>query len=74
MPFSRGFCEESIALGNTKEFWAAADAVHGFFNNQPRHDAVLRKTDEFLTRLGYLKGEPQVASAASATLKQELPK
>jgi len=48
--------------------------VHGFFNNQPRHDAVLRKTDEFLTRLGYLKGEPQVASAASATLKQELPK
>jgi acetyl esterase/lipase len=74
MPFSRGFCEKSLALGNNNEFWTAAGVAHGFFNNQPWHDAVLRKTDEFLTRLGYLKGEPMMAAPADAVLKQELPK
>ena len=43
----------------------------GFFNRQPWHDATLRKADEFLTALGYLKGEPQIKAPAEAVLKRE---
>lgn len=74
MPFSRGFCEKSIALGNTNEFWTAADMAHGFFNRQPWHDAVVLKTDEFLAKLGYLKEQAQITPVASAVLRHELPK
>jgi len=69
---SRAFCEKSIALGNRCELWSAEGMPHGFFNLQPWHDATLRKADEFLTALGYLKGEPQIKAPADAVLKREL--
>ncbi|MBI4623572.1 MAG: alpha/beta hydrolase [Verrucomicrobia bacterium] len=68
---SRAFCEKSIALGNRCELWTAEGMPHGFFNRQPWHDATLRKADEFLTALGYLKGEPQIKAPAEAVLKRE---
>jgi len=71
---SREFCEKSIALGNRCELWTAEGMPHGFFNRQPWHDATLRKADEFLTALGYLKGEPQIKAPVDAVLKRELPK
>jgi acetyl esterase len=71
---SREFCEKSIALGNHSELWIADGQGHGFFNRQPWHDATLRKTDEFLTALGYLKGEPAIKVPAGATLKKALPR
>jgi acetyl esterase len=71
---SRQFCETSLALGNRCELWTAKGKPHGFFNWQPWHDATLRKTDEFLTGLGYLKGEPQIKAPTEAVLKRELPK
>ncbi len=70
---SREFSEKSLALGNRCEFWTAADMPHGFFNRQPWNDATLRKADEFLTALGFLKGEPRTAAPANAVLKRELP-
>ena len=71
---SREFCEKSLALGDQCELWVAEGMSHGFFNGQPWHDATLRKADEFLTALGYLKGGPQIKAPANAVLKHELPK
>jgi acetyl esterase len=70
---SRAFCEKSLALGNRCELWTAEGQPHGFFNRQPWHDATLRKADEYLTALGYLKGEPNFKAPPGAVLKRELP-
>jgi acetyl esterase len=74
LPASRTFCEQSLAAGNPCQLWTAAGMGHGFFNSQPWHDATLRKADEFLTGLGFLKGEPAIVLPANAELKRELPK
>jgi acetyl esterase/lipase len=74
LDLSRGYCEKSIALGDRCEVWSAAGMSHGFFNREPWQDAVLRKTDEFLTALGYLNGQPQIVPDDNAVLKRELPK
>lgn len=67
---SRGFHDQSVAMGNRSEFWTAADMPHGFFNRQPWHDATLRQTDAFLRALGYLAGEPAIASPPDAVLRR----
>jgi acetyl esterase len=71
---SHEFCEKALTLGNRCEFWTAAGMPHSFFNRPPWHDSTLRKADEFLTVLGYLKGEPQLPPAAHGILKRELPR
>jgi acetyl esterase/lipase len=74
MKGSQEFCEKSLSLGNQCELWTAADMPHGFFNRPPWQAVTLRKADEFLTTLGYLKGQPRITVPENAVLKRELPK
>jgi acetyl esterase len=57
-------------LGVKCELHTAADQPHGFFNRPPWLQATTRKADEFLTGLGYLKGEPTVKAPDKAALEQ----
>jgi acetyl esterase len=63
-------CKE---LGVTAELYTAADQPHSFFNRQPWNRLTAIKTDEFLTALGYLKGEPTLKPPANGpALKGEV--
>ena len=62
-------CKE---LGVKAELYTAAEQPHGFFNREPWLSVTTRKADEFLTGLGYLKGEPTLKLPAKAPeLKNE---
>jgi acetyl esterase/lipase len=70
---SREYDRKLRAQGGRCELWIAEKMGHGFFNNQPWHDATTRKADEFLVSLGYLKGAPTIKEnpAAKLTLADE---
>jgi acetyl esterase/lipase len=62
-------CKE---LGVKGELYTAAEQPHGFFNREPWLSVTTRKADEFLTGLGYLKGEPALKLPSRAPeLKNE---
>jgi acetyl esterase/lipase len=65
---ARDFNRKAQDLGRRCEVWIADKMGHGFFNNQPWHDATLREADEFLVSLGYLKGAPTIKENPAATL------
>lgn len=48
------FCKEMDAAGNKCKVESTPDAAHGFFNKSPYQEETLKKTDAFLTSLGYL--------------------
>ncbi|WP_157634690.1 alpha/beta hydrolase [Spirosoma panaciterrae] len=53
------FCERMKAAGNLCELHRFAGQKHGFFNNNPElNKQIIGLTDQFLTRLGYLKPLP----------------
>jgi acetyl esterase/lipase len=62
------FNRKAQALGRRCELWIADKMGHGFFNNQPWHNATTRKADEFLVSLGYLKGPPTIKENPAAKL------
>lgn len=68
LKISRDYDRKLRAQGGRCELWIADKMGHGFFNNQPWHDATLRKADEFLVSLGYLQGAPTIAARPEATL------
>ncbi|MBI4661319.1 MAG: alpha/beta hydrolase [Verrucomicrobia bacterium] len=70
---SREFCRKAEAQGSRGELWTAEKMSHGFFNRPPWHEATLRKADEFLASLGYLKGPPEIKASPAAVLRRELP-
>ena len=43
------------------EIWYGQWAGHGFFKDQPWRDLCVIQVDRFLTRLGYLEGEPTLS-------------
>ena len=47
-------------VGSRCEMITAKGEGHGFFNRSPWKEWTMRGMDEFLTSLGYLKGEPTV--------------
>jgi acetyl esterase/lipase len=53
-------------LGVRAELYTAADMPHGFFNRPPWLEVTTRQADEFLKSLGYLSGEPTVATPEGA--------
>lgn len=65
---AREFNRKARDLDRRCEVWIADKMGHGFFNNQPWHDATLRKADEFLVSLGHLKGAPTIKENPAATL------
>jgi acetyl esterase len=60
-------------VGARVELYSADGLPHGFFNKPPWTEITVRQADEFLARLGYLKGEPTIKPPAGATqtLKKE---
>lgn len=56
-------CKE---LGVTAELYTAADQPHGFLNREPWLHQTTIKADQFLTALGYLKGDPKLKQLPDA--------
>ena len=71
----RDFARRLTVAGTRTEFYTAAGQPHGFFNrfpDSPWHALVLRQMDLFLVSLGYLKGDPMVATpAGTAALRRD---
>lgn len=65
---AREFNRKAQAMGRRCEVWIADNMGHGFFNNQPWHDATTRKADTFLVSLGYLEGPPSIKENPAASL------
>ena len=65
---AREFNRKAHAQGSRCELWIADKMAHGFFNNQPWHDATTLLADDFLVSLGYLKGRSPIKPNAAATL------
>lgn len=65
---ARVYDRKAQAQGSRCELWIADKMGHGFFNNQPWHDATTRKADEFLASLGYLQGPPTIKENPAAVL------
>jgi len=70
----RAFCDKGITFATRCELYTAEGQPHGFVNASPWHEAVTRKSDEFLTSLGYLTGEPTMKVDAKAVLTKVLPR
>jgi len=66
VPFwtSKVFVEKMKKAGNQAELAAYPDQKHGFFNygrgNAKNFIATMQRTDEFLAKLGWLKGKPTI--------------
>lgn len=59
-------------LGLDVELWLASDQPHGFFNDSPWLEVTTLRLDEYLTRLGYLSGQPTVSLPENApSLRQD---
>ena len=56
------FCEKMTALGNRCELAGFEGQPHGFFNygrgGNQMYEETLKRADEFLVSLGYLKRQP----------------
>ena len=67
------YLSKAKPLGVRAELWTADGQAHGFFNKGPYAQLTTKKADEFLTSLGYLKGEPtvKVPEGAPALQQQE---
>ncbi len=72
VPYStaEAFTKAMKAAGNECELKGYEGQAHGFFNvgrtKEDHFRQTLTETDKFLTRLGWLKGEPQVKSSKTA--------
>jgi len=60
------YVAKAKALGLDVESWWAKDQPHGFFNDTPWLEVTTQRLDRFLTRLGYLSGEPTITLPANA--------
>ena len=64
------FVEKMKKAGNHAELAAYPDEGHGFFNYGRKENkmfiATMQRTDEFLAKLGWLKGKPTIAAFAQA--------
>ena len=71
MPQGEEYAAKAKEIGVRAELYVADGAKHGFFNHSPWSEVTMKKADEFLESLQYLKGEPTVKLPASApTLKE----
>ena len=73
VPFwtSRVFVEKMKKAGNQAELAAYPNQKHGFFNygrgNAKMFSATMQRTDEFLAKLGWLKGKPTIGRFISGS-------
>jgi acetyl esterase/lipase len=67
----KAYLEKATTAGAKAELYLADNQPHGFFNRAPWQESTLRQADQFLTSIGYLKGEPTLpAPEAKGTLKK----
>jgi acetyl esterase/lipase len=68
------FVEKMVKLGNHAELAAYPGETHGFFNFGRGSDkmfiATMQRTDEFLAKLGWLKGKPMIEGFISGAKGQ----
>jgi len=57
---SKEFMARAKQIGHKSELYMAEGQSHGFFNRSPWLERTLKRADEFLAGLGYLKGPPTV--------------
>jgi acetyl esterase len=65
------YAKKAREFGADVELLVAPEQPHGFFNRSPWTESTTASADRFLTRLGYLKGEPALKPAADTVLKKE---
>jgi acetyl esterase len=69
----REYAAKCKELGVIAELHTAADQPHGFFNREPWLHQTTIKADQFLSALGYLKGDPKLKVLPNApALKGEV--
>lgn len=56
VPQGRRYAAAIEAMGGRSEIFVAEGVDHGFFNRSPWFERTLRRADEFLVSLGYLRG------------------
>ncbi len=66
MPEGEEYVAKTKELGVKAELYLADGEKHGFYHHSPWTEVTMKKADEFLESLGYLKGEPTVKLPASA--------
>ncbi len=72
LDMGKEYVAKCTELGVRAELYTATEQPHGFFNREPWLSVTTRKADEFLTGLGYLKGEPTLKlPMKAAELKNE---
>jgi acetyl esterase/lipase len=60
------YVAKASELGLDVELWLASDQPHGFFNDSPWLEVTTLRLDQYLTRLGYLTGEPTISLPENA--------
>jgi acetyl esterase len=55
------YAAKARELGLDVELWLASDQPHGFFNDNPWLEVTTLRLVQYLTRLGYLSGQPTVS-------------
>ena len=70
---SAAFVKKMKAAGNDAKLAAYPEELHGFFNYGRRSNkmfiATMRRTDEFLTKLGWLQGQPSIERFTGAKVR-----
>jgi|SRR3954471_6233581 acetyl esterase len=69
-PQGQEYAAKARELGARADLFVAPGQSHGFFNKSPWTEATVRKADEFLVSLGYLKGEATVESKGAELEKR----
>ena len=70
---SASFVKKMKAAGNDAKLAGYPEELHGFFNYGRRSNkmfiATMRRTDEFLTELGWLQGQPSIERFTGAKVR-----
>jgi 3-mercaptopyruvate sulfurtransferase SseA/acetyl esterase/lipase len=66
------YMARSKEVGHKADMFLAEAVGHGFFNASPWRERTLRRADEFLGSLGYLKGEPTIKDSGKAKEPQTM--
>jgi acetyl esterase/lipase len=64
---------ESKKVGHRNELYLAEDVGHAFFHQPPWRERTIRRADEFLETLGYVKGKPTFRETAAGAGPQQRP-
>lgn len=70
VPIAESFRDKMTKAGIQNELHVYDGKTHGFFNGADGYSDTLMKADEFLVKLGYLSGEPDLKGIKAAKKKK----